>query len=505
MADMITRCPKCGTAFRISDALLKSAKGVVRCGSCLSVFNAREHLEAGKTTVANPPVRTPRSQPPQPSPLSAPRPATQSKSTSSSVSFFEHAEEDDEVDMPDWRRRSGQDDAYPPKDLLREQDSTDPDVDDDEDDEAWALELLKDDDDLNIQLKKVTPKPAVTPPAPPASPLEDDTLSTPRPDLTEAFAEIDEQLAPMAPAYQAPEETFSESDIDEAYTGAHIKEPITEPNPALRELEYPARHVSEKANHVLGEAGHAPGKVSHEPGKASHEPGKISHVSEKVSHAPEEAGHVAEEADDELDSPPEPPPEPSKRKPIRPKLEPKSTPLKDVIASLEPEPLEVDWQEPGAWRRRLLWPLLALIALLCLLAQVAWLEFDRLSRVEPYRSAYSVACQIVGCELPELLDRSQIQTSNLLVRSHPDVIDALQVDVILQNNAPFEQTFPVLELTFTNLRSEPVATRRLEPSDYLGGELAGRDKMPVRQPIHIALEIADPGSEAVSYHITIVE
>lgn len=384
------------------------------------------------------------------------------------------------MDMPDWRRRSGQDDAYAPKDLLGEQDSPDPDVDDDEDDEAWALELLKDDDDLNIQLKKVTPKPAVTPPAPPPiSPVEDDTLSTPRPDLTDAFAEIDEQLAPMTPAYQAPEETFSEPDIEETDTSAHIKEPITEPNPALREIEYAARHGS-----------------SHLPVKASHVPGK-------VSHEPEEVGHV--EADDGLDSPPEPPPEPPKRKPIRPKLEPKSTPLKDVIASLEPEPLEVDWQEPGAWRRRLLWPLLALIALLCLLAQVAWLEFDRLSRVEPYRSAYSVACQVVGCELPELLDRSQIQTSNLLVRSHPDVIDALQVDVILQNNAPFEQTFPVLELTFTNLRSEPVATRRLEPSDYLGGELAGRDKMPVRQPIHIALEIADPGSEAVSYHITIVE
>src|SRR5690606_4551039 len=177
-------------------------------------------------------------------------------------------------------------------------------------------------------------------------------------------------------------------------------------------------------------------------------------------------------------------------------------PLKDVIASLEPEPLEVNWQEPGAWRKRLLWPLLALVALACLLAQVAWLEFDRLSRIEPYRAFYGMACRYIGCHLPELIYRAQIQTSNLLVRSHPTVADALQVDVILQNNAPFEQTFPSLELTFTNLRSEPVAKRKLTPAEYLGGELAGSNKMPIRQPIHIALEILDPGKEAVSYHIT---
>ena len=459
MADMITRCPKCGTAFRISDALLKSAKGVVRCGSCLSVFNAREHLEAGKTAPVNPSIRTARpaeAPSPKPSVPAMPVPPPERKPAPPPPSYVEKPEDDD-VYTPDWRRRSGSEETVASKDRY-EQELDDNDIDEDEDDEAWALELLKDDDDLNIQLKKVTPKPAEIPAAPPpVFPVEEDTLSELRPDVAETFAEIDEQLAPLAPAYHAPLEDFSKPELAEPDTRTNTEEFPTQPNPTLPE-----------------------------PDGAS-------------------SPHKPEELDEELESPPAPPPELPKRKPIRPKLEPKSTPLKDVIASLEPEPLEVDWQEPGAWRRRLLWPLLALVALLCLLAQVAWLEFDRLSRIEPYRSAYGVACRLVGCELPELLDRSQIQTSNLLVRSHPEVVDALQVDVILQNNAPFEQTFPILELTFTNLRSEPVATRRLNPAEYLGGELLGRDKMPVRQPIHIALEIADPGKEAVSYHITIVE
>lgn len=39
-----TRCPHCRTAFRVTAEQLVAARGAVRCGSCLKVFNAREHL-----------------------------------------------------------------------------------------------------------------------------------------------------------------------------------------------------------------------------------------------------------------------------------------------------------------------------------------------------------------------------------------------------------------------------------------------------------------------------
>ncbi|MFT5117893.1 MAG: putative Zn finger-like uncharacterized protein, partial [Kiritimatiellia bacterium] len=40
---LITRCPQCATAFRVTTEALKVANGSVRCGSCLSVFNAHIH------------------------------------------------------------------------------------------------------------------------------------------------------------------------------------------------------------------------------------------------------------------------------------------------------------------------------------------------------------------------------------------------------------------------------------------------------------------------------
>ena len=52
MSQKTTKCPKCDTSFRVSDAQLQVAKGKVRCGSCLHVFKAEDHW-------VNPPAAAP--------------------------------------------------------------------------------------------------------------------------------------------------------------------------------------------------------------------------------------------------------------------------------------------------------------------------------------------------------------------------------------------------------------------------------------------------------------
>lgn len=49
---MLTRCPKCGTAFRVTAEQLKAKQGKVRCGECRHVFNAIETLVDDPDTVA---------------------------------------------------------------------------------------------------------------------------------------------------------------------------------------------------------------------------------------------------------------------------------------------------------------------------------------------------------------------------------------------------------------------------------------------------------------------
>lgn len=45
MSDIVTRCPECNIAFRAEPSQLSAAAGLVRCGTCLAVFNAVEHIE----------------------------------------------------------------------------------------------------------------------------------------------------------------------------------------------------------------------------------------------------------------------------------------------------------------------------------------------------------------------------------------------------------------------------------------------------------------------------
>jgi predicted Zn finger-like uncharacterized protein len=65
--DIITRCPQCATAFRATAEVLKVARGTVRCGSCLGVFNASEHaVDQVALKPINPEIETPKKTAPTP-------------------------------------------------------------------------------------------------------------------------------------------------------------------------------------------------------------------------------------------------------------------------------------------------------------------------------------------------------------------------------------------------------------------------------------------------------
>ena len=173
------------------------------------------------------------------------------------------------------------------------------------------------------------------------------------------------------------------------------------------------------------------------------------------------------------------------------------------LFELDDEPLQLDWQaRRRPWARWFGWGLLNLIALLVLVAQYVTYNFDELARQDSYRPWLERVCPTFGCELPPRVDISQIKSSNLVVRSHPDVAGALVVDAIIYNRASFAQPFPLLEIRFDDINGKMLARRTFKPGEYLSGELAGQREMPSQIPIHIALDILDPGAKAVNYSLS---
>lgn len=174
------------------------------------------------------------------------------------------------------------------------------------------------------------------------------------------------------------------------------------------------------------------------------------------------------------------------------------------LFELDDEPLQLDWRQTQgtSWGRLFGWGLLNLLAAGGLLAQYTAYNFDELARQDRYRPWFEQLCPSIGCSLPSKVDISQIRSSNLVVRSHPEFSGALIVDAILYNRASFAQPFPLLEMRFADLGGQLVASRRFKPSEYLAGELAGQSEMPPQTPIHISLDILDPGTRAVNYSLS---
>lgn len=169
-----------------------------------------------------------------------------------------------------------------------------------------------------------------------------------------------------------------------------------------------------------------------------------------------------------------------------------------VVQIPEPEP-PAGGVRMRLWRWR--WSLAAL--LLLSLAGGRWLSvnFESLALAPESRGYLARLCDVVGCELPVRVDMAAIRSQRLHVGVDPDRPEALRAELVLINRAEWPQPFPDLELRFSTIRGEAVASERFTPAEYLAGELTGAREMPPGSPIRIALQLADPGSEAVNYEL----
>ena len=409
MTSFITQCPNCSTRFRVARSQLRAARGAVRCGACMEVFNAAHHLLRDELDPTQP-LTTPVDKSIQTQATEHPRATMPPPTAKADETLWIHDDLDlDSLDLDEELAKLERQERELSRDLLsleangaaatRPRDPL-PEISSTQD-ESWA-EIL-----LNAE-QGVTQSPA--------SPSDEVVSFTP------VTSESPQPLSPLAAS----------------------------PTPL-----------------AIAEA------------QQAHD--------ERVE--PELATPSATEQLDPVVDPAAPRREPDLRD--------------EPLFELDDEPLQLDWQEAKKpWGRWLGWSVLNLLALLALGAQYVAYNYDELSRQPQYRSWFERICPTVGCELPALVDIGQIKSSNLVVRSHPEFTGALVVDAILYNRAAFAQPFPLLEIRFADLNGKLIASRSFKPSEYLSGELAGQAQMPPQVPIHIALDILDPGAKAVNYSLS---
>jgi predicted Zn finger-like uncharacterized protein len=453
----ITRCPHCQTTFRIRLEQLAAAKGAVRCGSCLQVFKAADHIVSGakvsEVATKSPVSASPAQEPPvqesevhevkveeiefpaadhiTPHPTEEPATDSAKKEFDADDGLFDDIPdqinddplEDFGIRQPDRDNNETfenslqlddaifgvQDDRNTSRFIMNDDRDIEFGSDQfgshDNTDDAWAAILMADD-------KKPSKK----------SDPEDESWA-------EALLDVDEDLI---------------EDIDMCFTKENVAKQEDDFVPSLED------EPESDQFHLSGDDGNS-----------------LDTVEIELT--------IAGSVNDLLDEP----------------LNLDNKKKQKTSATSHPNFL---------W----LWLSGAMVMIFALIAQVGYFKFDSWSRNPNYRPVYEASCQLLNCQLPAIQNIKKMNTQHFMVRPHPKVKDALYIDTLIINHADYEQPFPDLNLIFTGLNEQTVASRHFKPKEYLAGELAGSNIMPLNIPIHIAIEIASPGAEAVGYRIELV-
>jgi predicted Zn finger-like uncharacterized protein len=464
---MVTRCPQCQTSFKVTDEHLKIANGAVRCGSCLHVFQARQHW------------MNPDNVPP---PLSA--------SSFGKLNFDQSAIDNESAD-----------------------------------------ELLG---DLDIRI----PEAELNKPAKPAQPAQpakkiaeigdDDRISDDTP------LEEDEEVTavhhasfisgPVSSTTEMSEEPEDEDDYSSLFDAA----PAEQESASFEDLlegafdeaaEYDDSNAVDESG--LGDEETETWTEELPTGHDDFTGEQEEPFDEPAGDLEEPSGDLEEPADDSSDqesevssaSRAEPP---RRRPPVSDPFaarEPSQNKVvfgedrASLIAHIEPPPVVFpdhrNKQQTNPVKTLLIQIAASIVLALVFVGQYTFFNFDELAKNENRRHSMETLCKYAGCKLPPLESWRNMRISSLVVRKHPNNENGLIIDAILLNTSNYPRPFPRLEMYFSEEDKLPFASRRFTPNEYLSGEMSGKTEIPPGQPVHLALEIVNPGPKAVNWSMQV--
>lgn len=501
MTDRLTCCPHCNTSFRITDEQLHTARGSVRCGSCLRVFKALEHLietkpvndtdsttsDAIENQAAESDLENNSDQKSERDKLSLENPDSED---------FLLADDPDSDNDPLFELEDGEEGDLSELDQELEKMLGDDNFDRIEDTQRFALGQLSD---------SFSPRGDF---GDRKSPLFDRQYKVSNSDKNHRHNTDESWAVNLLNEEADAEENNQKSDSaqlllndNENFVGkfySDLESPELHSNasyirlPAVPETLSYQPDSSDEADHLDD----SPTRSHELPAEDDTREPALDNSQDNIKHVDEQPEYLSAH-EPEFEIAPD-------DDPFYITDEEKQPDTQQLLSTIPAAPVEMEWRRSqNSWIKKLLWSSLILISGLALGAQYAWYHIDKLGLKEPWREGYQLLCPYLNCNIPPLLAPEKIKATNLVVRSHPRAESALIIDSVLLNTAPFAQPFPDLSLAFSDIKGKVLAQRRFTPAEYLKGEMAGLTLMPSSQPVHITLEIVDPGEEAVNYTATI--
>ena len=488
-ASSVTQCPHCKTAFHIGVQQLDAAGGRVRCGSCLEIFNAKEHFVVEQTHL-----------------FDIDRKSTDINASLSELDIPDDTEEEDGPIIlgdydPDARgsipredvqhvARTEQEDKTSQNEPSTEELSLTSEFNgpivelddplDDHEREALLKDVLDTVDALDemdsleewesFGTNKINPEKASESEQPsskftPPLLIDDETplemleaeISSEEPDNTTSQREpaTDKELTDVA------EESESESESEELAQETELEAFDAEVNEATV-TESPALEVSDGDISSRGADADAGTEMEDRP--------ESDLISETLQEAEAEA-----EAEAEHD-----------------------------ISQEEDAPSSEFFIEPDTHRKRAFkqahwgWNAGLVALLLIFVGELLFWQPNALRKQQWFQSFTQTACTFLPCTAKAYQSIDELKISGFIEPSS-ELSRILTAYVELRNNATAEQDFPKIVIYFRDLRGRITASRAFTPEDYLRGEARSLDRIPINRPVQIDIDFVDPGESSTSY------
>lgn len=147
------------------------------------------------------------------------------------------------------------------------------------------------------------------------------------------------------------------------------------------------------------------------------------------------------------------------------------------------------------------WSLTITVTALILVVQLAYVQREWLSgqaHIGPY--VETVCHQLSWCTLQPDRDLNRLQLVSRNVYSHPNIENALMINAVITNTAPFPQPYPTLLVSMSNVRGQIVAQRYFDPGEYLQSN-ADPLLMEPGKAVPVSVEVLDPGQDALAFEL----
>ena len=482
-----TQCPTCNTRFKITQAQLDAREGMVRCGRCQAVFDARPYLQGDMNPPAareippahkpaEPVFQAPEAAPPEPVIIPpameapAPEPAIE---TVPAVPAAEVLSAEAAMEAAPATAEAG---ALPEEFI---QTASAEIVEAPSQIELPAPEIHMPEATLGMAealfaeaAPQAEPAPLDAPaPAAEAAPQAEPVFQEPPAPVAEIgddapgsfAAEAVEPLA--APEIETPDMSLDMTQLPVA-EAAPPAQPEAEP---AMQPEIPAAEASLDMTHAAPqEAAHglyddiASAWAAAETAAPASEPAQAAAATGPVKAAPpaiEAQAAIAPEADTEHADEMRAPEVGADATANAPRERNRSTTLAQSVA-FDVDPEEVHEKAPPKEKRKLprplLWGLGSLILLIALAGEGAYFFRVEIAAAQPgLKPALVSYCNLLRCTvpLPQKADLMDIESSEL--KADPERSSVIALYALLRNRASYAQGYPVLELTLTDAQEKP--------------------------------------------------